>query len=153
MTRVNSNVVCAFAYGNDFGTIKNCQFTPVELDKMRFLRIIGSLVTSGKYKVPDLLLKAAIVEYTGAEKLAVMYRGKGITDSPLYMKWRKRVADHKKMAIVSHAYQEEKHRKAEIVRVEKNKSADYYGFKRESITMTINRFCKGLPGYAVSGQR
>ena len=42
MTRSNNNVVYAFAVGNDFGTIQNCQFTPVELDKMRFLRIIGS---------------------------------------------------------------------------------------------------------------
>lgn len=153
MTRSNSNVLYAFAYGNDFGTIQNCQFTPVELDKMRFLRIIGSLLVTGKYKVPDLLLKDAILEYTGAEKIAILYRGKGITDSAIYMKWRRRLADHKKMSLISSAYQEEKHRKAEIVRKQKNKDCDYNGFKRDSITKTVNRYCKGLPGYAISGQR
>mgnify|MGYP004502768183 FL=1 len=153
MTRSNNNVVYAFAVGNDFGTIQNCQFTPVELDKIRFLRIIGSLFITGKYKVPDLLLKAAIVEYTGAEKIAVLYRGKGITDSAIYMKWRKRVADHKKMAIVTKAYQDEKHRIMEIVRDEKIKASDYNGFKRSSITTTIRRYCRGLPGYNFSGQR
>lgn len=153
MTRSNNNVVYAFAVGNDLGIIQNCQFTPVELDKMRFLRIIGSLLATGKYKVPDLLLKAAIIEYTGAEKLAVLYRGKGITDSPLYMKWRKRVADHKKMAIVTKAYQDEKHRKMEIMRDEKSRTSDYNGFKRNSITATIKRYCRGLPGYTFSGQR
>lgn len=153
MTRSKNNVVYAFAVGNDFGIIQNCQFTPVELDKMRFLRIIGSLLATGKYKVPDLLLKAAIVEYTGAEKLAVLYRGKGITDSALYMKWRKRVADHKKMVLLANAYQEEQHRKLQMMRDEKNKTADYNDFKRRTITTTIRKYCRGLPGYAVSGQR
>lgn len=152
MTRSSVNVVYAFAYGDDFGTIQNCQFTPVKLDKIRFLRIIGSLLATGKYKVPDLLLKDALLEYTGAEKIAVLYRGKGITDSAIYMKWRRRLADHKKMFIISQAYQAEKHRKAEIVRNEKNKYSAYNDAKRYSIERTLNKYCKGLPGYATAGQ-
>ena len=153
MTRSKNNVVYAFAVDDNFGIIQNCQFIPVELDKMRFLRIIGSLFITGKYKVPDLLLKAAIVEYTGAEKIAVLYRGKGITASTIYMKWRKRLNDHKKMALVANAYQEEQHRRLQTIREEKNKSADYNDFKRRTITTTIRKYCRGLPGYAVSGQR
>ena len=89
----------------------------------------------------------------GAEKIAVLYRGKGITASTIYMKWRKRLNDHKKMALVTNAYQEEQHRRLQTIREEKNKSADYNDFKRRTITTTIRKYCRGLPGYTVSGQR
>lgn len=115
--------VLAFCVDNEIGRIENAQFIPVEFDKFRFLRILGNLMASGKYKVPDLLLKDAIASFVGAEKVAKLYRSSGITNSVFYMKWRNRLISHKRLAKVSEEYQKSRRQKAELVRIEKAKLA------------------------------
>ena len=131
----------AFCVGESIGKIENSQFIPVEFDKFRFLRILGNLMASGKYKIPDLLLKDAIMMFVGTTQLAKVYNRTGITSSCFYMKWRNRLNSHKKLAKIASEYRQKNHDLAELVRREKAKRA-LNNSAHELAVMKALRKCK-----------
>ena len=85
----------AFCYEHHIGIITDGVFYPMTVfNKIRFKTIIVELIHSKKFRSAEVLLKTAIEQFTGYQ-LSRVYKGKGITDSEFYMKWREVIKKHK----------------------------------------------------------
>lgn len=83
-----------FCFEGNLGIIQERVFYPVELVKVKFMRIIAKRIATKKYAFADLLLKDAIKEYTGCNDIAILYKGKSLSDSSFYIKWRNKIKQH-----------------------------------------------------------
>ena len=105
----------AFCYEGKIILIHKGEFEEVAFCKTRFLRIVAEILSVRKHFVSaDVIVKEAIVQYTGASALAKNFKGKGITDDAGYMRLRDFVKS--KFKDVFEKEQQERRERSEIIR-------------------------------------
>ena len=110
-----------FCFENDLGFIKDGIFYPIHLNKLEFMRIICTLRSNTDYISADLLLKAAIKNYTNIDIVAVRYKNKSLSDSVFYMYWLNKIRNNRKFKLTSSTLKEEKKRRNQKIKEEGQK--------------------------------
>lgn len=127
-----------FCYDNFLGIIENREFQPIEVDKIKFMRIIVQLIANSKCVAADVILKEAIKEYTEVNEFAKLYKGRNLSDSKFYMRWRERIKKHKKFEIVALQILEARQEKAQIIK----KAREHYILQKSVYEESIKRSFK-----------
>lgn len=110
-----------FCFENDLGFIKDGIFYPIHLNKLEFMRIICTLRSNTDYISADLLLKAAIKNYTNIDIVTVRYKNKSLSDSVFYMYWLNKIRNNRKFKLTSSTLKEEKKRRNQKIKEESQK--------------------------------
>lgn len=105
----------AFCYEGKIVLVHKGEVEEVSFCKIRFLRIVAEILNSRKhFTSADVIVKEAIIQYTGVKALAKNFKGKGITDDPGYMKLRNFVKA--KFLDVFEKEQQEKRERRELIK-------------------------------------
>lgn len=129
----------AFCFGNEIGVVTGKIFEPIELNKMKFMRIIAKLMNTNKYSSPDVLLKEAIKEYTACDTLARVYQQKNLSDSELFMRWRKRIKNHSHFQEKAKPIKEANDKLRQMVKEERRKYSIDRNEQFYSVARTLKR--------------
>ena len=105
----------AFCYEGKIIVIYKGEAEEVAFCKTRFLRTVAEILSTRKhFTSADVIVKEAIIKYTGTNGLAKTFKGKGITDDAGYMRLRNFVKE--KFLDVFEKEQQERKKRSEIIR-------------------------------------
>lgn len=131
-----------FCFEGNLGIIHEKVFCPVEVVKVKFMRIIVKRILSKKYAFADLLLKDAIKDYTGCNEIASLYKGQSLSDSSFYIKWRNKIKQHPHFQKISRPMVEAKKQKNDKIR----EARAIESIQKICIVESVIRSCKKNAG-------
>ena len=91
-----------FCLGDTVGTFDKGQYFPdKKFDETRFRKILKELILSKKHFSADLLLKEGIMKYFGLKSQIRHYKGKTMSDSEFYLRWRNEILEDENFKLFS----------------------------------------------------
>ena len=91
-----------FCMENTVGIMDKGQYYPEEnFDEKRFREILTELILSKKHFSADLLLKEGIKKYFGLKNQIRHYKGKTMSDSEFYLRWREVIMEDENFKVFS----------------------------------------------------
>ena len=110
-----------FCWENSIGVVHNKEFFERRFNKRQFITIIVRLIRTKRFSSADLILKEALKEYLHVTQFRNQYRGKCISDSLFYMKWRNIIKRNRTFIVNAKIVENEKMRQKEVTRYAREK--------------------------------